>query len=168
VREKTAMPGSTPGAGSVAARKPVAARLAHYQSMLDSALPARIYDQMARKEQLAGLDDNAAIRKVYEELIRQHVAEQLRWNEGGNYAAEFQIQLRRSGEVMFVIPARPSGIQRFDQEAQRAIGAASPLPVPQDNDVFAQMSEITVTVRPPEAKGSASQPAAVAPKKKPK
>ena len=90
------------------------------------------------------LDDNAAIRKVYEALIRQHVAGQLRWNEGGNYVCEFQTQLRRSGEVMFMIPARSSGVERFDQEAQRAIGAASPLPVPGDNEAFAQIIFPTV------------------------
>jgi hypothetical protein len=67
-----------------------------------------------------------AIRKVYESLIRSQVAEQIRWNEGGNYVSEFQVQLRRSGEVMFVIPVRASGVGRFDQEAQRAIGATSP------------------------------------------
>ena len=164
-QEKPAAPGSAPEARAAAARKPVAARLAPYQSVVDANLPARVYDQMAKKGQLAGLDDNAAIRKVYEALIRQQVAEQIRWSEGGNYVSEFQIQLRRSGEVMFVIPARPSGVERFDQEAQRAIGAASPLPVPQDNEVFAQMSEITIAVQSPERPAA---PAAGAPKKKPK
>ena len=120
---------------------------------------------MAKKGQLAGLDDSAAIRKVYEALIRQHVVAELRWNEGGDHVSEFLVQLRRSGDVMFVIPARPSGVERFDQEAQRAIGAASPLPVPQDNEVFAQMSEITITVQAP---GRPAEPGASAPKKKPK
>ena len=120
-----------------------------YESISDSNSPARLYEQMAKKGQLAGLDDDAAIRKVYEVLIRQRVAEQLRWNEGGNYVAEFQIQMRRSGEVMFVIPSAASGMERFDKEAQRAIGAASPLPVPQDNDAFARMAEITITVQAP-------------------
>ena len=99
---------------------------------------------MARKGQFAGLDDDAAIRKVYETLIRQNVAEQLKWNEGENYVCEFQIQLRRTGEVMFVIPARSSGVERFDQEAQRAIGAASTLPVPGDDEAFAQIIFPTV------------------------
>jgi hypothetical protein len=143
---------SAPASGPrpATAHKPIATRLAPYQSLGDNNLPARVYEQMAKKGQLTGLDDNAAIRKVYETLIRQHVAEQLKWNEGGNHVAEFQIQLRRSGEVMFVVPAKVSGVERFDQEAQRAIGAASPLPVPQDNEVFAQMSELTITVQAPE------------------
>jgi hypothetical protein len=163
--DKPATPGTTPDSKSGAARKPVAARLAPYQSLTDNTLPAKIYEQMAKNDQLAGLDDSAAIRKVYEALIRQHVAGGLRWNEGGDYVSEFQVQLRRSGEVMFVIPARRSGVERFDQEAQRAIGAASPLPVPQDNEAFAQMSEITITVQAP---GHPATPGASAPKKKPK
>ncbi len=140
---------ATPQA-KAAMRKPVAARLAPYQSMRDNNFPARLYVQMAKKGELAGIDDDAAICKVYEALIRQSVAAQLRWNEGGGYISKFQVQLRRSGEVMFVIPAVASGIDRFDEEAQRAIGAASPLPVPQDNDAFARMSEITITVQAPE------------------
>ena len=155
-------------AQSTTARKPIAARLASYQSLGDSNVPARIYEQMTKKGQLAGLDDNTAIRKVYEALIRQHVADQLRWSEGGAYVSEFQIQLRRSGEVMFVIPARVSGLERFDQEARRAIGAASPLPVPRDNEAFDHMSEIRIAVQAPERATQSTQPVKPTPKKKPK
>ena len=174
MQEKSAGPqAATAGAKTTtttaAARKPIASRLDPYQSMADSNLPARTYEQMAKKGLLAGLDDTAAILKVYEALIRQDVARQVRWNEGGNYVAEFQIQLRRSGDVMFVIPATPSGIERFDQEARRAIGAASPLPVPQDNEAFAKMSEITIAVHAP-ARATPPLPASPGPatKKKPK
>ena len=163
---ETSTPTSVPK--SAAVRKPIAARLAPYQSLGDNNLPARLYEQMAKKGQLTGLDDTATIRKVYEALIRQHIAEQLRWKEGGNYVSEFQIQLRRSGEVMFVIPAKPSGVERFDQEAQRAIGAASPLPVPQDNEAFDRMSEITIIVQTPERVTHAPAPVSGQTKKKPK
>jgi hypothetical protein len=170
---RPATPAAAPDAQATVARKPIASRLAPYQSMIDSKLPSRVYEQMAKKGELAGLDDDMAIRKVFEALIRSEVARELRWNEGGNYVAEFQVQLRRSGEVMFVIPARPSGVERFDQEAQRAIGAASPLPVPQDNEAFARMSEITIAVQAPDRIAPAVQPAKVQPatpvaKKKPK
>ncbi|HKB81638.1 MAG TPA: trypsin-like peptidase domain-containing protein [Burkholderiales bacterium] len=161
---------SVPASGPrlATARKPIATRLTPYQGLGDSNLPVRLYEQMARKGELTGLDDNAAIRKVYEALIRQHVAQQLRWRDGGNYVSEFQIQLRRSGEVMFVIPARVSGVERFDQEARRAIGAASPFPVPQDNEAFAQMSELTIAVQTPERAIPSTQPAKPAPNKKAK
>ena len=174
MQDKPAAPaGVTAEAKTAAPRKPIAARLAPYQSLSDSNQPLRIYEQMSKKGLLAGLDDTAAILKVYEALIRQDVAGQVRWNEGGNLVSEFQIQLRRSGDVMFVIPTAPSGVERFDQEAQRAIGAASPLPVPQDNEAFAKMSEITIVVHTPERAAPAaqppkSQPASPEAKKKPK
>jgi hypothetical protein len=137
-----------------------------YQNVGDPLLPAKTYEQMSKKGQLAGLDDDAAIRKVYEALIRQHVAEQLRWTEGGSYVAQFQLQLRRSGEVMFVIPAKPSGFDRFDREAQRAIGAASPFPVPQDNDVFAELNEMSIVVRAPESRVTPTPATTAGPRKK--
>lgn len=145
-----AVPGNAAPPVPPGPRKPIAARLAPYQRMPDDTLPAKTYEQMSKKGELAGLSDDAAIRKVYETLIRRRVAGEVHWSEGGSHVAEFRIQLRRSGEVMFAIPARPSGVERFDQEAQRAIGAASPLPVPQDNDAFAQMTEITIAVSSPE------------------
>ncbi|MFL6582399.1 MAG: trypsin-like peptidase domain-containing protein [Burkholderiales bacterium] len=168
VQDHSALPGTDVAPVVAAARKPLATRLAPYQSMGDPLSPAKTYEQMAKKGQLAGLDDDAAIRKVYETLIRQHVSDQLRWREGGNYVAQFQLQLRRSGEVMFVIPAKPSGVDRFDQEAQRAIGAASPFPVPQDNDVFAQLSEMTIVVRAPDSQIAPTPASAVTPRKKAK
>jgi hypothetical protein len=45
--DKPATPGTTPDSKSGAARKPVAARLAPYQSLTDNTLPAKIYEQMA-------------------------------------------------------------------------------------------------------------------------
>src|SRR5258708_7473492 len=78
---------SVPASGPrlATARKPIATRLTPYQGLGDSNLPVRLYEQMARTGELTGLDDNAAIRKVYEALIRQHVAQQLMGGDGGNY-----------------------------------------------------------------------------------
>jgi hypothetical protein len=163
-QDQSLQPGTVPPLAPAASRKPLATRLAPYQSTGDPLLPAKTYEQMAKKGQLAGLDDDGVIRKVYETLIRQHVADELKWGEGGNYVAQFQLQLR-GGEVMFVIPAKPSGIDRFDQEAQRAIGAASPFPVPQDNEVFTQLSEMTIVVRAPDHSLTRVPATTVAPKK---
>ena len=58
---------------------------------------------------------------------------------------------------------RDALVERFDQEAQRAIGAASPLPVPQDNEAFARMSEITIAVEAPERVAPAAPPVKVQP-----
>src|SRR3954465_1233405 len=81
VQDHSALPGTDVAPVVAAARKPLATRLAPYQSMGDPLSPAKTYEQMAKKGQLAGLDDDAAIRKVYETLIRQHVSDQLRWRE---------------------------------------------------------------------------------------
>jgi hypothetical protein len=129
-------------------------------------LPAKVYARMSKNGGLEGLDDVAAVRRVYEALIHQRISDQMRWNEGGNYVSEFQVQLRRSGEVMFVMPVHPSGVERFDEEAQRAIGASSPFPVPQDNEVFSQMSELTIAVQAPARKTVAPPENAAAKKKR--
>ena len=147
-------------------RLPAAARLAPYQGMGADDLPAKTYARMSKSGGLDGLDDVAAVRRVYEALIYQRISDQMRWNEGGNYVSEFQVQLRRSGEVMFVMPVHPSGVERFDEEAQRAIGASSPFPVPQDNEVFSQMSELTIAVQAPVRKAVAPPEHAAAKKKR--
>jgi hypothetical protein len=89
------------------------------------------------------------VRKVYGAVIRDQVAENLRWTGGGTPAALFQVQLRRNGELMFALPEKSSGNETFDREAQRAIGAASPFPVPNDNAAFEQMRTLSLEIRPP-------------------
>ena len=176
-RREIAVRGIVQGVGFRPFVYSLASRLALYEQTGEAALPARIHEQLTKKGALAGLGEDAAIRKVYETLIRQHITEQLRWRDGGDHVAEFQVQLRRNGEIMFVLPLRPSGEEHFDQEARRAIGAASPLPVPRDNEVCAQLSTLTIAVQAPAAirpaprKPDPQQPAPqkpAPPKKKPK
>jgi hypothetical protein len=50
---------------------------------------------------------------------------------------------------MFSIPGKSSGLDSFDREAQRALGIASPFPVPQDNAAFELLRNITIDVRVP-------------------
>ncbi len=140
-------PSVTPPARRRTARE-MAALLAPYESTNDLR-PARTYDRLNKMGELAGLDDNEIVRKVYAALIRDQVNEQLRWNSGGSHAAEIQVQLRRNGEVMFSIPGKSSGLDSFDREAQRALGTASPFPVPQDNAAFELLRNITIEVRVP-------------------
>lgn len=128
--------------------KEMAALLAPYETTNDLR-PARTYDRLNKSGELAGLDDNEIVRKVYAALIRDQVNEQLRWNSSGSHAAELQVQLRRNGEIMFSIPGRSSGLDSFDREAQRALGAASPFLVPQDNSAFELLRNITIEVRVP-------------------
>lgn len=128
--------------------KEMAVLLAPYE-VTNDLRPARTYDRLNKNGELASLDDNDIVRKVYGTLIRDQVNEILRWNGGDSHAAELQVQLRRNGEIMFVIPGRSSGLESFDREAQRAIGAASPFLVPQDNAAFELLRNITIDVKVP-------------------
>jgi hypothetical protein len=128
--------------------KEMAGLLATYENASDQRA-VRTYDRMSKAGELAGLDDEGIVRKVYGAVIRDQVAENLRWTGGGTPAALFQVQLRRNGELMFALPEKSSGNETFDREAQRAIGAASPFPVPNDNAAFEQMRTLSLEIRPP-------------------
>jgi len=109
--------------------------------------PLRTFERLNKSGELAGLDDNAIVRKVYVALMREQVSESLRWNGSGSPAAEIEVQLRRNGEIMYVVRAKSSGQESFDREAQRAIGVASPFLVPQDNSAFELVRTVTIEVR---------------------
>jgi hypothetical protein len=94
---------------------------------------------------------------VYAQLIGEKIGPNVKWKDGGNYATEVDVSLRRNGEVMFVLPKKGSGSERFDKEAERAVGAASPLPVPKDEEAFAKLKNFRITVRAPKA-GRAANP----------
>lgn len=126
--------------------KEMAVLMAPYEGSNDLR-PARAYERLNRNGELTGLNDNDIVRKVYVTLIRDQVNEQLRWNGGGSPFAELRVQLRRNGEIMFVLPGKSSGLESFDREAQRAIGTASPFLVPQDNAAFELVRDVTIEVR---------------------
>jgi outer membrane biosynthesis protein TonB len=50
---------------------------------------------------------------------------------------------------MYVLPVQSSGQESFDREAQRAIGVASPFPVPRDNGAYELVRGTVVEVTPP-------------------
>lgn len=115
----------------------------------DNSVVQRRYRQMTAANELAGLDDADAIARVYAAVISDAVMAQMRWDEGGDHAAEFEVRLHRSGELMFSLPLRRSGLDAFDLAAQRAIGIASPYPVPRDDAAFEKLQSLALTVRPP-------------------
>lgn len=140
-------PSVTPPASRRTAKE-MAVLLAPHEGSND-VRPARAYERLNKSGELTGLDDSAIVRKVYVTLIRDQVNEQLRWNGGGSPVAELRVQLRRNGEIMFVLPGKSSGLESFDREAQRAIGTASPFLVPQDNAAFELVRDVTIEVRAP-------------------
>jgi S1-C subfamily serine protease len=156
-KQLDASPGSASTSGTgPAATSPLRRRTAKEMAVLlmpyeaaSDLRPARAYERLSKNGELAGLDDDEIVRRVYATLIREQVNGQLRWSGGGSHVAEFQVQLRRNGEIMFSIPGKSSGLDSFDREAQRALGIASPFPVPQDNAAFELLRNITIDVRVP-------------------
>ena len=86
----------------------------------------------------------------YKTLILKAIS--TRWlvppNADKNRACRFQIQLGAHGVVQAVVLIQSSGDVALDRSAQAAIYKASPLPVPQDRDLFETFKSITLTVRP--------------------
>ena len=115
-----------------------------YENTRD-ARPAKRYEQLVRSGTLSGLPDDEVVRAVYGSLIREDVAAQLRWKEGAR-TAQFDLELRRNGELMFILRGKSSGLDSFDREAERAIGVASPFPVPQDNSAFEMVRRMRIEV----------------------
>ncbi|MBI5448305.1 MAG: cell envelope integrity protein TolA [Gammaproteobacteria bacterium] len=86
----------------------------------------------------------------YNALILQAIREQ--WVLPENYPAELNcellISLKAGGGVQDVQLTKSSGNEGFDRSARAAVYKASPLPVPTDVELFNQMKEINLVVRP--------------------
>lgn len=74
-------------------------------------------------------------------------------NIDDNVFSQFRIQLAPSGAVLEVRLTQSSGDPILDRSAQSAIYKASPLPVPSDPDAFDVFRDISLTVRPENARG---------------
>lgn len=68
-------------------------------------------------------------------------------------SSQFRIRLAPNGAVLEVTLLRSSGDPILDRSAQAAIYKASPLPVPSDPAAFNVFREISLTVRPDNARG---------------
>lgn len=140
-----------PSTGTAQKERRNARQMADYLAMLDrpsDPRPVRIYERMVKAGELDGLDDGEIARKVYGELVTEQVRSHVRWSGAGAPVAQFQVELRRNGEIMYVLPLKSSGQESFDREAQRAIGVASPFPVPRDDDAYERARSVVVEVRP--------------------
>lgn len=106
-------------------------------------------DALANQQKMAGEVDR------YKALIINAIRDQwiLPENVNPDLSSQFVIRLAPTGSVLDVRLTRSSGNDLLDRSAQAAIYKASPLPVPTDPNTFNTFREISLTVRPGNARG---------------
>lgn len=110
-------------------------------------------EQLANEEkQISNVKEQQAMGVInkYNALILQAIRSQ--WVMAEEYpetlSCQLLINLKSDGTVMNVQLTKSSGNDGFDRSARAAVYKASPLPVPKEADLFNQMKEINLTVRP--------------------
>lgn len=109
------------------------------QAAIDSEKNARIAGEVDRYKAL-----------IINAISRQWI---LPDNAQSNLSSQFRIRLAPDGSVLDVTLTRGSGDSVLDHSAQSAIYKASPLPVPTDPEAFNTFRDISLTVRPENARG---------------
>ncbi len=124
------------------------------------AVAAQVQAQKVAQAQQAALDTqkNAMMAgevDKYKALIIGAISRQwiLPENADSKMSSQFRIRLAPNGIVLEVSLTRSSGDPILDRSAQSAIYKASPLPVPGDPDTFNLFRDISLTVRPENARG---------------
>ncbi|NWG86979.1 MAG: cell envelope integrity protein TolA [Hydrogenophilaceae bacterium] len=128
---------------------------------LDKALAEQAESELAQESanlsQLQQRQQAATARNKliadYQERIRQKIRGHIRLprNLSGNPEAVFRVELLPNGEVQRAVLVRTSGQTAYDQEVERAILKASPLPMPQDPAAAASFRNgLTLKFRPQE------------------
>lgn len=119
---------------------------------------ARLKEQ--REKELARIEAQKQERikgevNKYKALIISAISRQwiLPENIDSNLSSQFRIELAPNGSVLNVELIKTSGDAILDRSAQAAIYKASPLPVPADEDAFKVFKNISLTVRPQNARG---------------
>lgn len=114
-------------------------RAAAQQAVVDAANAARISGEVNK----------------YKALILSAISQQwiLPQNADSTMSSQFRIRLAPNGSVLEVALIRSSGDAILDRSAQSAIYKASPLPVPSDPTTFNLFRDISLTVRPGNARG---------------
>ena len=100
--------------------------------------------EAARQRQLRGIIDKYRA-KIQQAIERQWIVPP---TVDKNTKAELRIQLAPGGEVINVTMAKSSGNNALDQSAIDAVYKASPLPVPQEANLFEPFRTLYLTVDP--------------------
>ncbi|MDP3561483.1 MAG: cell envelope integrity protein TolA [Legionellaceae bacterium] len=130
----------------------------------EQARQEQIKAELAKKQQAAAQQaamnaaNNARVAgevDKYKALIINAISRQwiLPENANSNMSSQFRIRLAPTGAVLDVSLTRSSGDAILDRSAQAAIFKASPLPVPTDPTTFDMFRDISLTVRPVNARG---------------
>jgi len=100
-----------------------------------------------QRQQQVSQQARAAALDIYRSQIMRAVRARLVEPPGiqGNPQAEVKVLQLPSGEVVQAKVTRPSGIPAYDEAVERAVLAASPLPLPADRSLFAR--DLTIAFR---------------------
>ena len=150
----------------VALKKKKAEELAReMQANMMKANAMKAQEALAQKQQAEAVQQAAVTAQnnaqmagevdKYKALIINSISRQwiLPENANGNLSSQFRIRLAPNGAVLDVSLTRSSGDAILDRSAQSAIYKASPLPVPNDPATFNLFRDISLTVRPENARG---------------
>ncbi|KTC65105.1 TolA colicin import membrane protein (plasmid) [Legionella adelaidensis] len=132
--------------------KEKAAQLAREQAELEKKRQAALQQAAIDNERNARI---AGEVDKYKALIISAISRQwiLPENINSGVSSQFRIRLAPNGAVLEVNLTRSSGDPILDRSAQAAIYKASPLPVPKDPEMFDVFRDISLTVRPENARG---------------
>lgn len=110
---------------------------------------ARLAAQEAEQQRQRQQQARAAALDIYRSQIMRAVRARLVEPPGiqGNPQAEVKVLQLPSGEVVQAKVTRPSGIPAYDEAVERAVLAASPLPLPADRSQFARDFTIVFRLR---------------------
>ncbi|MFQ5761274.1 MAG: cell envelope integrity protein TolA, partial [Acidiferrobacterales bacterium] len=83
-------------------------------------------------------------------LIRQKVSRNWARPPGAQTGLQCTVRVRLvpSGDVLQATVAKTSGDERFDRSVENAVYKASPLPLPEDRDLFEYFREIEFIFNP--------------------
>lgn len=146
-----------------AERKKQAAEMEKAEKKKAAALEKKRAEEKRRKEAEAALQSEVADEEKrradaraqgeverYKALIRQKVSRS--WNRPATAAKGLQctvrVRLVAGGEVLAASVVRSSGDPVFDRSVENAVYKATPLPVPQDPQVFSYFREIEFVFNP--------------------
>jgi colicin import membrane protein len=98
-------------------------------------------EQAARAQQ-----ELARVEGLIRQKVERNWVRPAGWTKGMECVV--RVRLAPTGEVINATVARPSGSPAFDRSVENAVYKASPLPLPEDKDLFEHFRELELRFRP--------------------